>query len=360
MTSGTATLETALLGCPMVIAYKVSALTYVLGRMLITGVDFIGMPNILAGRKIVPELIQGEMTANNLVRAGEPLLSDTIHRETTAALHSLRELLGAPGAAARVAAIALEMFRMKLFSPMHRRLFNYLRPYLFPYTALLGVSMLVLAGANAGIPFVIKNFVNDMTRAQGASGLHMLSFMLAGLFLLRAGGNLTDDYLSAYISQKLMLDMRADLNESLQRQSLSFFNRTPTGMMVSRVLNDVNVVVQTLSNGVFSLFGDGLSLVALVAAAFYMDWQLALVAFVGFPLTIGPIVSFSKRVRKETKNAQKQLGGLQALLQETFQGNRVVKAFGMEDYERAASTPNCAACSEFTCAWRGSRRSPDR
>ncbi|MGH7781690.1 MAG: ABC transporter ATP-binding protein [Candidatus Binataceae bacterium] len=223
---------------------------------------------------------------------------------------------------------------MKLFSPMHRRLFNYLRPYLFPYTFLLGVSMLVLAGANAGIPFVIKNFVNDMTRMQGAGGLHMLSFMLAGLFLLRAGGNLTDDYLSAYIAQKLVLDMRSGLNESLQRQSLSFFNRTPTGMMVSRVLNDVNVVVQTLSNGVFSLFGDGLSLIALILAAFYMDWQLALVAFIGFPITIGPIVSFSKRVRKETKNAQKQLGGLQALLQETFQGNRVVKAFGMEDYER--------------------------
>lgn len=67
---------------------------------------------------------------------------------------------------------------MKLFSPMHRRLFNYLRPYLFPYTALLGVSMLVLAGANAGIPFVIKNFVNDMTRTQAASGLHLLSLSL--------------------------------------------------------------------------------------------------------------------------------------------------------------------------------------
>ena len=109
VTSGTATLETALLGCPMVIAYKVSALTYILGRMLVTGVEFIGMPNILAGKKIVPELIQGEMTANNLVRAAEPLLSDAIHRETAAALHSLRDLLGAPGAAARVAAIALEI-----------------------------------------------------------------------------------------------------------------------------------------------------------------------------------------------------------------------------------------------------------
>ncbi|MGO9451348.1 MAG: lipid-A-disaccharide synthase [Candidatus Binataceae bacterium] len=109
VTSGTATLETALLECPMVISYKVSGLTYILGRMLITGVDFIGMPNILAGRKIVPELIQGEMNARNLVRAAEPLLTPAIRGETVAALKLLREKLGAPGAAARVASTALEM-----------------------------------------------------------------------------------------------------------------------------------------------------------------------------------------------------------------------------------------------------------
>jgi lipid-A-disaccharide synthase len=107
--SGTATLETALLGCPMVIAYKVSPLTYTLGRILITGVDFIGMPNILAGEKIVPELIQGELTASNLVRAAEPLLHDSIRKETIAKLNSLRSRLGTPGAAARVAALALAM-----------------------------------------------------------------------------------------------------------------------------------------------------------------------------------------------------------------------------------------------------------
>ncbi len=107
--SGTASLETALLGCPEVIAYKVSPLTYILGRMLVTGVDFIGMPNILAGRQIVPELIQGEVTAENLVRAAEPLLSDAIRTETVAAMSALREKLGAPGAAGRVAAIALGM-----------------------------------------------------------------------------------------------------------------------------------------------------------------------------------------------------------------------------------------------------------
>jgi lipid-A-disaccharide synthase len=109
--SGTATLETALLGCPMVIAYKVSPLTYGLGRLLVTGVDFIGMPNILAGRRIVPELIQWQVTPVNLVRAAEPMLTEPIRSETAAALRSVRETLGLPGAAARVAEMALGMIR---------------------------------------------------------------------------------------------------------------------------------------------------------------------------------------------------------------------------------------------------------
>lgn len=107
--SGTATLETALLGCPMVIAYKVSPITYSLARLLVRGVDFIGMPNILAGRRIVPELIQRQVTARNLVRAAEPMLAESLHAEVSAALKSVRDRLGAPGAAGRVAAMALEM-----------------------------------------------------------------------------------------------------------------------------------------------------------------------------------------------------------------------------------------------------------
>jgi lipid-A-disaccharide synthase len=107
--SGTATLETALLGCPMVIVYKVSPLTYMLGRMLITGVSSVGMPNILAGEQIVPELIQGDLTARNIVRAVEPMLHDSIRAATIAKLNTLRSRLGAPGAAARVAEMALSL-----------------------------------------------------------------------------------------------------------------------------------------------------------------------------------------------------------------------------------------------------------
>jgi lipid-A-disaccharide synthase len=107
--SGTATLETALLGCPMVVAYKVSPLTYVFARMLVRGVDFFAMPNILAGREVVPELLQSRVNARNLVRAAENLMVEPLRTETREALLALRARLGEPGAAARVAAIALEM-----------------------------------------------------------------------------------------------------------------------------------------------------------------------------------------------------------------------------------------------------------
>jgi lipid-A-disaccharide synthase len=109
--SGTATLETALLGCPMVIVYRVSPFTYALGRLLVRGVNYVGMPNILAGRRLVPELLQRQVNRINLVRAAEPMLTEPSRSEIADALKSLRGLLGSPHAAERVAAMALEISR---------------------------------------------------------------------------------------------------------------------------------------------------------------------------------------------------------------------------------------------------------
>ena len=140
---------------------------------------------------------------------------------------------------------------MKLLTPMQWRLYGYLRRYMFPYVLLLGIAMTVLSAASAGIPFIIKLVVDLVTNlkvthqldAHGALKLREYSLMLAGLFVFRAIANFADDYLSAYIAQKMVVDIRGDLNESLQRQSLSFFNRTPTGVMVSRIISDVSLVV---------------------------------------------------------------------------------------------------------------------
>jgi len=109
-TSGTATLECALLECPMVIAYRLSPLTVALGRLLIRGVRHIGLPNIVAGTEIVPELIQGEVDGWRLAGEAAPLLYDTERRRAAlAALQAVRERLGGGGAAVRVAELAIAL-----------------------------------------------------------------------------------------------------------------------------------------------------------------------------------------------------------------------------------------------------------
>jgi len=107
--SGTATLETALLETPMIIIYRMSWLTYLIARMLVR-VDHIGMVNLIAGERLVPELVQNDVNPERLVEESRRLLNDhALRRNIVAKLAQLRERLGAPGAAGRVAEIALGM-----------------------------------------------------------------------------------------------------------------------------------------------------------------------------------------------------------------------------------------------------------
>lgn len=109
VTSGTATLETALLEVPMVIVYRVSPLSYAIGRMAVR-IDHIGLANIIAGRTIVPELIQGDATGEKIAREVGDLLDDGERlTRMRADLRAVRKRLGEPGAAARAARLACEL-----------------------------------------------------------------------------------------------------------------------------------------------------------------------------------------------------------------------------------------------------------
>jgi lipid-A-disaccharide synthase len=109
--SGTATVETAIMGTPMVIVYRVSPLTYIAGRMFIN-VNSIGMVNLIAGRQVAPELIQGDATGPGIAAEAEKLLGDPILRASVKAeLAGVRKALGEPGASARAAALFIEMLK---------------------------------------------------------------------------------------------------------------------------------------------------------------------------------------------------------------------------------------------------------
>ncbi len=112
VTSGTATLECALLECPMVIVYRLSPATFALGRLLVRGVQHVGMPNIVAGRTVVPELLQGEATGPRIAAEAQAILADPARRaRIVEGLREVRRELGRGGAADRAAGMAVEMMR---------------------------------------------------------------------------------------------------------------------------------------------------------------------------------------------------------------------------------------------------------
>jgi subfamily B ATP-binding cassette protein MsbA len=218
---------------------------------------------------------------------------------------------------------------------IYRRLLGYLRPYLWPRFAIAVVCMLVFSSTNGVMPFLVEGIFDDIFGAKNLAMLYALPVVILGVFLLRGFVNYGNQYLTEWVAQRAITDLRDEMNERVQHLPLSYFNRTPTGTIVSRITNDVAQLRNALTDAIVSLLRDSTSLVILVCVAFYMDWVLAVIGFVVFPLSVLPVLRLSQRLRRYSRRGQATLGTLTALLQETIQGNRIVKAFGMEEYERA-------------------------
>ena len=221
---------------------------------------------------------------------------------------------------------------------LYKRLLGYARPYIFPDLALSVLAMLVLSAANGAIPYLIKQTIDLLPKLKASDAmtvqrLHLLSLGILAAFVVRALTDFLSSFLTDYIGMKTAMDLRAEFNDRLQRLPLSFFNWTPTGNLLTRSINDVQLASAIITNSLISLVGDSLTLIALVGGLFWMDFKFALLAFVVFPVAILPIVGAARRVRKMAKGAQRKLSDISVMMQEAVQGCRVVKTFGMEDYE---------------------------
>ncbi|MBI3387304.1 MAG: lipid A export permease/ATP-binding protein MsbA [Deltaproteobacteria bacterium] len=219
-------------------------------------------------------------------------------------------------------------------SQMYRRLLKYLRPYWWPHFTLAVVCMVFYSASNGVMPFLVRHIFDDVFTNKDALSLQVLPGIIIATFLARGLFGFGNTYLTEYVGQRIIADLRNELNEHVQRLSLSFFNRTPTGTILSRITNDVALVRSALTDAVASILKDATSLLVLVGVAFWQDWLLSLIAFIVFPASVLPIIRLSKRLRGFSKKGQVSMANLTVLLQETVQGNRVVKAFGMEQYEQ--------------------------
>ena len=216
-----------------------------------------------------------------------------------------------------------------------KRLFKEsIRPYL-KWIILSLICMTGVAAATATSAWLMKPVINEVFVAKNETLLFPISLAVILTFAIKGLSNYGQSVSISYVGQRIVTDTQHRLYEHLIEMELGFFHRSSTGSLLSRFTVDINMMRNAVSNALTGIGKDFLTLVFLVGVMFYQDWLLSLIAFFAFPIAIFPIVSLGKRIRAVTLDTQEEYGTFTTILEQTFQGARVVKAYNSEDYEKA-------------------------
>ena len=199
--------------------------------------------------------------------------------------------------------------------------------------ALAFVCMAVGGGATALRAWLMQPVLDRIFIGRDSSLLLLLAGAALALALIKGAADYAQSLMMARVGQRVVTDVQRSLFARLVRADLAYFNANPSGILISRLMNDVGLLRSAAASVMTAIGRDLVTVVCLVAVMFYQDWRLALVAFIAFPLAIRPIVRIGRRMRRVSVNTQVELGQLTTLLNQNFQGARHVKAYGMEGYE---------------------------
>ncbi len=216
---------------------------------------------------------------------------------------------------------------------IYRRLLGFLRPYR-GRLAIAVACMVVLAACTAALAWALKPALDEALTGKSREMIYLIPAFIIGLYFIKGFAYYGQAYLMGYIGQRVIFDLRNLLYGFLTDQSLSFFAHRKTGELLARISYDVTLVQSAVSTAVTALMRDAISIVFLVGVIFIQDWALALIAILVFPAIVYPIARFGRKMRHATLDGQVSMGELTSLMEETVAGIRVVKAFGMEDYEK--------------------------
>jgi ATP-binding cassette, subfamily B, bacterial MsbA len=215
-------------------------------------------------------------------------------------------------------------------------IYKRLLAYLKPYRSRLLWSVLFM-GITSGLislqAYIVQPVLDNVFLNKNMKLLLLLPPALMAVVILKGAAAYARDYLMGWIGQKIVNDIRDQLYSHLTSLSFSFYTRTPTGVLISRIINDVNLVQGALTKAPSSLVQGLFTMLALTGYVIYKDWRLAAFSVVVLPALGIALSKFSKRFRRASTQMQEQYGDLTIHLHETISGIRIVKAFGMESYE---------------------------
>jgi subfamily B ATP-binding cassette protein MsbA len=233
-----------------------------------------------------------------------------------------------------------------------------LKKLLQPHLKALMIGVLAVAGqglADLLAPWPLKIVLDNVLRPRadglhgrgwlnhliastvGADRLEILKFAALGALVIAAFGaasSYAEKCLTTSVGQWVMHDLRRTVYAHVQRLSLSYHDRKQTGDLISRVTSDIDAIQSFIASGLLGALTNSLTLIGMVGVMLYINWQFTLIALSVAPLLFGVVYSYTRRIKKASREVRKKEGEIVSVIQEVLTSIRVVKAFGREAYEQ--------------------------
>ncbi len=213
-----------------------------------------------------------------------------------------------------------------------KRLYGLILPYKYQFMIAM-FAALVVAGLSGAQAYMVKPLLDKIFFEKNSYFLAILPFALVALFAVKGFFYGLNFFLLEKIGQTVIREMRIKVFGHIHLQSLSFFHKTPTGELISRIISDINYMQGAISTVVVGLLRDFLQVIFLLVVIFSMNWKLATLSLVFLPAAAIPIVKFGKLFRRLSTRMQEETAEISNIIHESITGAPVVKAFTMERYE---------------------------
>jgi len=214
-----------------------------------------------------------------------------------------------------------------------KRVLSLVKPY--KGRLILAMACMVLVSAfGSAQAYMVKPLLDKIFFEKNAAMLNLLPLALVLVFLAKGVFYYGYTYLLDVVGQSIVKDLRKQVFAHVHSLPISFFHNTPTGELIARVINDATLIQMAVSRALVGVLKDCFQVVGLLGVIFYLNWKLAAISVVFLPLAFIPVAHFGRKFRKLSTTNQQTVAQVSNLMHETITGHRIVKAFGMEEYEQ--------------------------
>ncbi len=215
---------------------------------------------------------------------------------------------------------------------MYVRLLGYVKPYWKAFVVGI-IGMALLAAIEPLFPALMKTLLDKGFSGKPRDNLYLAPLAVIAIFLLRGIIGFVTDYTMAWLTTRIVFDLRNVMFTRLLQLPTRTYDNQSTGLLISKVTNDVNNVTGAATSVLTVAVRDSLTIVALMSWLLYLNWKLTLVAVAVTPMIAIVVRVFSKRLRSASRGTQHAIGDITRILEETIGGHKVVKIFGGQAYE---------------------------